>query len=871
MNKLFSLILLVLLLAGCSENPFTGAGETAPESTVEAPVDGKLRHPQLKGRSSGTAGKDGTDDSQLFLAFNEYEADGVTRRVIDAYGVTRRILAEYGVTRRVLESFGVTKRILEQYGVSRRVLESYAVTRRVLESYGITAEVLEANGYALDNALLRAYGTSFKEIEAHGVSRRVLEEYAITRRVLTEYSLSDAEFDAALAAWERTIKLKVRIDAARPGIFVSIGTLPFATFMEEIADDADIAFAEIDVTMQGPAIGSIIREVDNDRNELLPWGVDFIGSRESASVDASKVHVYVLDSGVYKNDLNVVERKDFTMLFENRNQTHWDDGAFMRMPYFDPGDRGNPEDGTGHGSHIAGTIGALANGRQVIGVAPGAQIHSIKVLTDQGQTDVTTLLAAIDYVIAQKLANPTRPMVMNMSLGMDIESTAYNVLDEGVQRAIQNNILVVVSAGNSGTDASTYSPAHVKEALTVGAFGLDTAMSTFSNHGEVVDLHAPGDLIASLSNNREDIADNLAILESGTSMATAHVTGAAALILAGTPQASPSTVTDVLLARAKPAVTGAPLGTTDLTVWAGPARAMVSSTDESSSTSTTGFGSGSSAPQSTTPTSTATEPTVSTSELPPFYSFAITSGIITAVDDETGLWIGFEDAGFAGNASVFSNEFFVPQNPDIRISGFAYDASPYDPGDKPDNPTPSTRALWMDEIAQPNYNPADLPGNLLVDRIEIPYLDVQAHRRMANRATKRNLVLEGHYDLGTEDNPVVWYVGGNVSTRGNVTFSGFGVLLVKGSISISHDISDADGSSETRLGLYADNGITFRSDNLTVAAHVFSNSNVMMQRTLTLYGNITAGGIVGYFSPGKHQLFYREPPRALTDIFWPVN
>jgi subtilisin family serine protease len=841
---------------------------------VDAPTEGKLRHPQLRGRDGSAAGKDGTTDSHLFLAFNEYEADGVTRRTLDSYGISRRVLEEYGVSRRVMDSYGVTRRVMEEYGVTRRVMESYGVTRRVLSAYGITAEVLEDNNYQVTQSLLHSFGTSMKGIEAQGVSRRVLEEYGVTRRMMDAYGLSDAQYDAALAAWERTIRLKVRIDSARPGIFISLGALSLETFLEEIADDSDIAFVEVDLRVHGPAVGSVSQTLDSA--ELTPWGVESIGSAESASLDASSVHVFVLDSGVLDNDLNVVEQKDFTMLFLNRDQAFIDEDALIQMPFFDPGDRGNPADQTGHGSHIAGTVAALANGTQVVGVAPGAKIHSLKIMTETGETDITTLMAAIDYVIAQRLSHPTTPMVMNLSLGMNIETTSYNVLDEAIRRAYQNNILSVVSAGNSAMDASTYSPAHVAEALTVGSYGQSGSLSAFSNFGSVVDLHAPGDMIASLSNNPTDVANNYAILESGTSMAAGHVTGAAALILAESPQVSPGVLTDALLAKAKETVTAVPSGTTALSVWAGsasprtapsggPSTTTTSSTSSTSTTSTTTT----SSPSGTS--SDTSSPSTSTNGLPPFYNFAITAGFDIDIYSATSLWTGFEDASSSGNASVFANQFLDLDNSLSEINGFSYNGSPYVRGEDEQDPMPDVWATWMEQVPQPNYNPAGIPGNVSVDPIAIPRLDVQQFKSQATRVSKKNLVLNGHYDLGTKENPTVWYVDGNVTTRGEVTFSGYGVFLTKGTITINNSITNSDMKSETMLGLYANNTITFKSAGLTVAAHVFTNSSVLVLRDLTLYGNITAGGNVSWKSQGHNQLYFREAPKPITDIFWPVN
>lgn len=267
---------LILGLTGCSES-LLGTGESSTNAfdgnRVEAECQDKLRHPQLKkiADATGVAGK-GAGADHVFIGFNEYEADGVSRRVLDSYGITRRVLEEYGVTRRVMDAYGITRRVLEEYGVSRRVMDAYGITRRVLESYGITAEVLDDwRPNLIDNSLLTQYGTSESELEGLGVTRRVLDDYGVTRRVLDDYGLTDTTYDEAVAAFERSLRLKVRIDGTVPGMFVSLGTLPLATFLEETSDDNDISFVEIDIPVSGPALA---RSTTPANTELMSWGIE---------------------------------------------------------------------------------------------------------------------------------------------------------------------------------------------------------------------------------------------------------------------------------------------------------------------------------------------------------------------------------------------------------------------------------------------------------------------------------------------------------------------------------------------------------------------------------------------------------------------
>lgn len=527
---LLSVSFLVIVVSGCADHMLSAdSNQSSPgHSTVinrsDAPTQGKLRHPQvledaISTKHGDVANKYGAQNANLFVAFAEYEADGVTRRVLDSYGVTRRILEEYGVTRRVLEEYGVTRRVLEEYGVTRRVMEEYG---------GLTWELLEA----------------------YGVTRRILDDYGVTRRDLEDYA----------EAYDPEIEVRVRINHARPGFTIAFVADFLDTFLDEIADDPDIEFVEPDVELEGAPL--YLKNGEHHPKQMLPWNLADIDGLW-ADYDKEAVDVFILDSGVFDRDLNVVEAKDFTMLFQNRNEEMWDDSDVIDMPFFDPGEMGDPMDYNGHGTHGAGTIGAKDNDDGIKGVAPEARIHSLKVLTDNGRTDITTVVSAIDYVTDFKQQNPTQPVVANMSLGMDLGSTAYNVLDEAVKRAVDFGVVMVVSAGNDFADASTYSPAHVYEAITVGAHDRFGELADFSNHGPAVDILAPGDQVVSLTHLESEADNDDNILLSGTSSAAPHVAGAAALYLALHPYASPSDVKQALINAAEARITETPSNTTN--------------------------------------------------------------------------------------------------------------------------------------------------------------------------------------------------------------------------------------------------------------------------------------------------------------------
>lgn len=193
-----------------------------------------------------------------------------------------------------------------------------------------------------------------------------------------------------------------------------------------------------------------------------------------------------------------------------------------------------PRDGNGHGTHVAGTIGALDNGAGVVGVAPGVSLWAVKVLDDAGTGYTSDVIAGVNYVTQ----NASQVAVANMSLGGGYSQA----LNDAVAAAVRAGVVFAVAAGNSSQNASTMSPASEPSAITVAAladsdgqpgglgagtnYGADDTFATFSNYGDGVDVIAPGVSILSTWNGSSYNTI------SGTSMATPHVAGAAALYVA---------------------------------------------------------------------------------------------------------------------------------------------------------------------------------------------------------------------------------------------------------------------------------------------------------------------------------------------------
>ncbi len=249
----------------------------------------------------------------------------------------------------------------------------------------------------------------------------------------------------------------------------------------------------------------------------------------------------MIDSGVSSSDLNVVDAIDF------------------RGSEFDP------SDGDGHGTHVAGTIAALDDDDGVVGIAPGARVHNLRVLDQDGSTDVSVVIAAMEHVIAARNARPTTPMVVNLSIGEDVGTTELTALDQAIETAIDLGVVVVVAAGNQRVDASRVTPAHVPGALTVGAFDAAGGFAPFSNFGPMVDLLAPGVDVVSLEPGDKSKKATM----SGTSSAAPHVAGAAALYLSAHPDASPEQVRQALLDASRGPVAFTPAGTSARSLWVG--------------------------------------------------------------------------------------------------------------------------------------------------------------------------------------------------------------------------------------------------------------------------------------------------------------
>jgi subtilisin family serine protease len=285
-----------------------------------------------------------------------------------------------------------------------------------------------------------------------------------------------------------------------------------------LASDARVAHIELDQAVHAAS-------------QQVPTGVLRAGAVANAAIGIDgvddlrvDVDVAVIDTGIDAThpELDVVQTTNCM----------YSSGGSPWTRTFSCGAGGH--DDNGHGTHVAGTVAAFDDGVGVVGIAPGARLWAVKVLDRSGSGQMSGIIAGVDYVTA----NAASIEVANMSLGCACTSAA---LDAAIARSVDAGVVYVVAAGNDGADAATFSPARHPDVIAVSALadydgaagglgaatcraGVDDTLASFSNFGAVVDMAAPGVCI------RSTVPGGGYDTWSGTSMASPHVAGAAALL-----------------------------------------------------------------------------------------------------------------------------------------------------------------------------------------------------------------------------------------------------------------------------------------------------------------------------------------------------
>lgn len=290
-------------------------------------------------------------------------------------------------------------------------------------------------------------------------------------------------------------------------------TIPEAA-LNGIRNNPNVEYIEEDASV-------LLNQTSSPQSQVT-WGLDRVDQRDRPldtqyyfNYTANGVTAFVIDTGIRADHVEFTGR--------------------VLSGYTAVADGNGTSDCNGHGSHVSGTIGG-----NTWGVAKGIKLVPVRVLDCTGSGSLSGVVAGIDWVAGSTL----RPAVANLSLGSSKSST----VNAAVAGAYNKGVTMVVAAGNSNADACLYSPSSEPTAITVGATTSSDARASYSNYGTCVDVFAPGSSITSAWYTSTTAINTI----SGTSMASPHVAGIAALALNANPLATPAAVTQFILSNATP-------------------------------------------------------------------------------------------------------------------------------------------------------------------------------------------------------------------------------------------------------------------------------------------------------------------------------
>lgn len=360
-------------------------------------------------------------------------------------------------------------------------------------------------GTALALTSVSATAAPEGEIRNLGASNAVKDSYIV---VLKDFSTTSAENLSA----KYGAKVKHSYKSALRGFSAQMSEAQ----AKRLAADPSVAYVEQD--------GEV--HLSDTQTPTPSWGLDRIDQR-TLPLDNSYTYpnrgagvtAYIIDTGIR------LSHSDFGgRAVSGRDTVDNDNDA---------------TDCNGHGTHVAGTVGGTK-----YGVAKDVKLVAVRVLNCSGSGTFAGVIAGIDWVTTEVTNNPAnKPAVANMSLG----GGANDTVDAAVKRSIAAGVTYGLAAGNdNGGNACNTSPARTPEAITVGSTDRTDARSSFSNLGTCLDIFAPGRDITSAWLTDDNATNTI----SGTSMATPHVVGAAAVYLGSSPTATPQQVRDALVENA---------------------------------------------------------------------------------------------------------------------------------------------------------------------------------------------------------------------------------------------------------------------------------------------------------------------------------
>lgn len=364
----------------------------------------------------------------------------------------------------------------------------------------------------LATAILLAIGCTASAAELRHVRNPIKGQYIVVLKdgaSATSRSAASGPARASDIAVEMGASYGLNVQLVYESALRGFATKASRVSLQQLLNDPNVDFVEEDgwsypsVTQTGATWG-----IDRVDQASLPLNGTYI-----YDTGAPSVRVYVIDTGILAS--------------------HTQFGGRVVGGATAVSDGRGTSDCNGHGTHVSATIGG-----STYGIAKSVTLVPVRVFGCTGGAANSTIIAGMDWV----RTNHVKPAVVNMSLGGPAAST----IDTAANNLINAGVTVVVAAGNDNMDACGFSPARVANAITVGSTTSTDARSSFSNFGSCLDLFAPGSSITSAWWTSTTATNVI----SGTSMASPHVAGAAALVLQGNPSASASTVRNTLVNKA---------------------------------------------------------------------------------------------------------------------------------------------------------------------------------------------------------------------------------------------------------------------------------------------------------------------------------